>query len=77
MARLPGSCVLRFDAGRANHSRMIAFRASACVITLDLQAWPRLRNLAHAERIIAHDYRPEADALSSASGLARKDNERT
>jgi hypothetical protein len=27
---------------------------------------------------LAHDYRPEADALSSASGLSRrKDNERT
>ena len=66
------SCVLRFDAGRANHSRMIAFRASACVIALDVQAWPRLRNLAHVQRTIAHDYRPEADALSSASGFGRR-----
>jgi hypothetical protein len=66
------SCVLRFDAGRANHSRMIAFHASACVIAVDLQAWPRLRNLPRAQRTIAHDYRPEADALSSASGFGQK-----
>jgi hypothetical protein len=51
---------------------MIAFRASACVIALDLQAWSRLRNLARAQRTIAHDYRPEADALSSASGIRRR-----
>jgi hypothetical protein len=67
------SCVKRFDAGRANHSRMIAFRASACVIALALQAWPRLRNLPHAQRSIAHDYRPEADALRALSHDSKLD----
>jgi hypothetical protein len=60
------SCVKRFDAGRANHSRMIAFRASACVIALALQAWPRndfQMNL--AVEVLSHDaIRGEQRAIS-------------